>query len=96
MWADFVLHHATQDGWVPGLGDLNWCRRTFALIKEGGIWSCSAGVFRVWKSEQRVELVAVGHDSNLLERTRSIIWLMGWSYSAAPLDKSTECGKVQV
>lgn len=105
LWADFFLHHASnsKECWTPGLADLNWCHRFFGMLREGGTWTCDAGLFQVNQAAKQVKLLARGFDPNLLARTESVIWLMGWSFQEElvkvskkdALDKSTECGKVQ-
>jgi hypothetical protein len=43
----------------PTLQDIAWAKRTVTLLKNGGVWGCSWGMYQINKTEKKVELLMV-------------------------------------
>lgn len=69
-----------NDNWQPSQSDIEWVRRTLGMIKEGGHWVTSEGVYQVDHRLKTLTLIQ-GYKAQIFHRTAKVLPLMGWTMS---------------
>lgn len=49
----------------PSPSDLAWCRNLLRIIKDGGVWACDAGVYRMDHSNKKMTRVTKGSNEGM-------------------------------
>lgn len=68
----------------PTEADLAWARNLIYFLKDGGLWGCSWGVYKINKEERVIELQTVSPDfspealSDLLHKTEQMFNALGY------------------
>ena len=68
------------DFWAPKPEDLEWTKKTLESLKDGGVWGIpySGAIVKVYKSKQAIQYESVGDNEVLVQRTNTIVTLLGW------------------
>lgn len=69
-----------NDDWQPSKSDIEWVRRTLSMIKEGGHWITSEGVYQVDHRLKTLTLIQ-GYKAQIFHRTAKVLPLIGWTMS---------------
>ena len=73
--------------YAPTESDLRWCRELVDLLKDGGIWGCDWGIYRIYKKDKKLEmetvnpLMAAGEFAENHARTVKAFGMIGWEVS---------------
>jgi hypothetical protein len=56
-----------KEQWEPSDSDLAWCRDLLSIIKDGGVWGCDAGIYRMDHADKKMTRVAKGSNEKMHE-----------------------------
>lgn len=64
--------------WEPSDSDVRWLAGIIELLKDGGVWGTSSGIFRIKKTNKIAQLVMGDFDDEQTQRTVKVLVKMGY------------------
>ena len=73
--------------WTPKPSDLAWCRNLVRIMKDGAIWGCNNGVYRIDKKGNTLTLLLRADDFSLEDHERKIVAFGAIGYTVKEKDQ---------